>query len=99
MNCTEPGIHCMKTHGFNLNFPWQRSTLANRGTAVGRALDFWSGGRGFDPRSRIPTGWVSLITMWPAPRSVSMWQHVKVSDISLRARPQGSLVAEDVKKP
>ena len=35
------------------------------GSSVGKAQNFWSGGRGFDPGSRrlLPTGWVGFSIM------------------------------------
>ena len=38
------------------------------GSSVGRALDSWWGGPGFDSRCGrpLPTGWVGVSIMWPA---------------------------------
>ena len=64
------------------------------------------GGRGFDPRP--DARWVLSVECdgqrqksW-SPRSVSVWQQIKLSDISLGTRPQDSLVADedfDLKNP
>ena len=78
-----------------------------RGSSVGRARDSWRGGPGFDPRCGrpLPLGWVDVSLMWPAetegiPALSRVWQHAKLSDVSLGTRPRCSLVVdEDVKKP
>ena len=73
------------------------------GSSVGRARDFSSGGYEFDSGSErlLPIAWVGVSIKWPAETevmvspSVSVWQHLTLSDISLV-----NLVAnKDVKKP
>ena len=63
-------------------------------SSVGRAHNFWSGGRGLDPRStRAP-----LVGSGSSRRA--RLRNVKLPDVSLATRLQDSLVAgEDVKKP
>ena len=79
------------------------------GGSVRRARDSWWGGPGFDPfcGCPLPTDWVGVSIMWPGwdrsqglPALSSVWQHVKLSDVSLGTRLRYSLVVdEDVKKP
>ena len=58
-----------------------------RGSSVGRAPDFWWGGPGFDPRCGrpLPTGWDRSHGL---PALSRVWQHVKLSDVSLGTRPR-----------
>ena len=87
-----------------LDYIWKwKSSLA------GRARDSWWGGSGFDPGygRPLPTGLVGVSMMWPAEnrshglRDLSrMWQHLKLSDVSLGNLPLYSLdIDEEVKKP
>ena len=71
------------------------------GSSVGRAHDAWSGDSSFNPRCGrpLPTGWVGDRSHGLSTLS-RVWQHLKLSDVSLGARPRYSLVDdEDVKKP
>ena len=79
-------------------------------SSVGRARDSWWVGPEFDSLCGcpIPTGCVGVSIIWPAEAEFMVsqlslsrvWQHVKLSDVSLGTRPRYSLVVdEDVKKP
>ena len=84
---------------------WKRG---GRGSSVGRARDFWSGGPGFDPRCGrpLPTGWVGVSIMWPAEIEVMVSQLCLMcgstqncQTLCLGAGPRYNLVVdEDVKK-
>ena len=78
-----------------------------RGSSVGRARDFWSGGPRFDSRCGrpLPTGWVGVSIMWPANTEVGVSRlmcgnTLNCQTLCLGAHPRYNLVVDmDVNKP
>ena len=86
------------------DYTWSVQGERGHGSSVGIVCDSWWGGPGFNSRfgHPLPAGLVSVSVMWAAETEVMVssalshvWQHVKLSDISLGIRPRYSLVVEE----